>query len=151
MAFGPLGRGWIERRRHAGTYDQVWRDEVFPFLPRDFDARYFQAAPSDQQLPLASASTAVALLNLTPDGMRRFEIPHFEAPVHVFPRMGGREDLSAVLDTIVFMPDEERFTPCWRATRPLRRSMLEVGQVLVGRKEAAWWQAREVSVSEEFV
>lgn len=151
MAFGPVGRGWTERRSRAGTYDQAWRDEVFPFLPKDFDDRYFQAAPSDQQLPLTSAPVAVALLNLTPDGLRRFEIPHFEAPVHVFPRDGGREDLRAVLDTIVFMPDEERFTLCWRAARPLRRNMLEVGQVLIGRKEPAWWQAREVPMSVESV
>ena len=33
----------------AGTYDQKWLDEKFPFLPEDFDKRYFQSAPEDQQ------------------------------------------------------------------------------------------------------
>jgi len=45
---------------------------------------------------------------------RRFEklvLPHFDAPVHVFPKRGEREDLSATLDTIVFEPDHERLTP----------------------------------------
>jgi len=28
----------------------AWLADVFPFLPKDFDARYRQAAPEDQQL-----------------------------------------------------------------------------------------------------
>ena len=50
MAFGPIGRGWPSRIRHAGTYDQDWIDNVFPFLPADFDIRYYQCAPEDQQI-----------------------------------------------------------------------------------------------------
>ena len=50
MAFGPIGRGWPSRIRYAGTYDQNWIDNVFPFLPDDFDSRYFQCAPEDQQI-----------------------------------------------------------------------------------------------------
>ena len=48
MALGPVGRGWRPRLSYAGTYDQHWIDEVFPFLPADFDDRYYQAAPEDQ-------------------------------------------------------------------------------------------------------
>lgn len=143
MAFGPLGRGWTGRRAHAGTYDQAWLDEVFPFLPRDFDERYFQAAPVDQQVPIAKAPMEVALANLTPDGLRRFVLPHFEAPVHVFPRRGERENLTAMLDTIVFEPDQERFTMSWRVARPLKKNMFEIAQVLVGKKGREWWQQRE--------
>src|SRR5262249_45980580 len=49
MAFGPVGRAWQPRPKWAGTYDQKWKDETYPFLPADFDERYFQAAPDDQQ------------------------------------------------------------------------------------------------------
>ena len=31
MASGPIGRGWPSRIGHAGTYDQTWIDNVFPF------------------------------------------------------------------------------------------------------------------------
>ncbi|GAB3772157.1 DUF2169 domain-containing protein [Ramlibacter monticola] len=143
MAFGPLGRGWSTRARWAGTYDQRWLDERFPFLPEDFDGRYHQAAPEDQQVPHPAGPLEVELTGFTPDGPRRFVLPHFHAPVHVFPRGGGREDFAAVLDTIVLEPDEERFTLTWRVTRPLRRNMLEIAQVLVGRKGREWWQDRE--------
>jgi hypothetical protein len=143
MAFGPLGRGWQQRACFAGTYDQAWLDEVFPFLPKDFDERYYQAAPADQQLPLLEAPVDVSLVNFTPDGLRQFVLPHFEAPVHVFPKRGGRENLTATLDTIVFEPDHERFTMSWRLARPLKKNMFEIAQVLVGRKGREWWQQRE--------
>lgn len=143
MALGPLGRGWPQRACFAGTYDQRWLDEVFPFLPPDFDVRYYQAAPADQQVPLPKAALEVVLSGLTADGVRRFVLPHFEAPVHVFPKRGGREDLTASLDTIVFEPDLDRFTMTWRVARPLRSSMHELAQVMVGKKGREWWQQRD--------
>lgn len=143
MAFGPLGRGWQPRSSFAGTYDQVWLDEDFPFLPRDFDERYFQAAPADQQVDIATAAMDVTLSNLTPDGLRHFVLPHFEAPVHVLPKKGSREDLTAALDTIVFEPDLDRFTMTWRVSRPLKRNMFEIERVLVGRKGREWWQRKQ--------
>jgi hypothetical protein len=143
MSFGPIGRNWAPRADYAGTYDQQWQDDVFPFLPTDFDERYYQSAPPDQQLALPIGSAEVVLSNLTPDGVRRFTLPDFEAPVHVFPKRGEREDLKAALDTIVIEPDHERLTMTWRVARPLRKSMHEIAQVLVGRKGRDWWQQRE--------
>ncbi|RTD90966.1 DUF2169 domain-containing protein [Variovorax atrisoli] len=144
MAYGPVGRGWPQRACHAGTYDQAWLDNGFPFPPMDFDDRYYQAAPLDQQIPIPNAALEVRLENLTPDGLRHFVLPFFEAPIHVFPKNNAsREDLVARLDTIVFEPDLERFTMQWRVARPLRDNMFEVSQVLVGRKGEDWWQARD--------
>jgi hypothetical protein len=143
MAFGPIGRSWEPRLRYAGTYDQEWLDQHFPFLPPDFDERYYQAAPQDQQIHGPVAGQEVAMVNLTPDGRRSFTIPTFEAPVHVFPKKGEREDLQAILDTLVLEPDQERVTLSWRVSRPLKKNMFEIAQVLVGRKGRQWWQRRE--------
>lgn len=143
MAFGPLGRGWESRSRYAGTYDEQWLADHFPFLPPDFDERYYQAAPLDQQLPIPVGGQDVSLLNLTPDGLRNFRLTDFEAPVHIFPKKGEREDYLASLDTIVFEPDRERFTLSWRVCRPLKKNMFEIAQILVGKKGREWWQQRE--------
>jgi hypothetical protein len=143
MALGPLGRGWKQRARYAGTYDDDWLAQHFPFLPPDFDERYYQAAPEDQQLPPLKAPQEVLLDGFTADGPRHFRLPYFDAPVHVFPKRGEREDLNATLDTVVFEPDHERFTMTWRVARPLRKNMFEVAQVLVGKKGREWWQQRE--------
>ncbi|MEO8152579.1 MAG: DUF2169 domain-containing protein [Rhizobacter sp.] len=143
MALSPLSRGWPQRARYAGTYDQQWLDDIFPFLPKDFDERYYQAAPEDQQVPLPTGPMEVVLSGFTVDGRRQFMLPHFEAPVHVFPKRGEREDCTATLDTIAFDPDAERFTMSWRVARPLKKNMHEIAQVLVGRKGKEWWQQRE--------
>lgn len=143
MAFGPIGRAWEPRARYAGTYDPQWLDHHFPFLPQDFDEAYYQSAPADQQFDGPVGGQEVALVNLTADGQRSFIIPVFEAPVHVFPRKGEREDLRATLDTLVLEPDRERMTMTWRVARPLRKNLFEIAQVLVGRKGKEWWQQRE--------
>lgn len=143
MALGPVGRGWSGRARYAGTYDQQWLDEVFPFLPTDFDERYHQAAAVDQQIPVPKQPTEVVLQGFTANGPRTFVLPHFDAPIKLFPKHGRPEDYTGTLDTITFDVDHERFTMTWRLARPLRRSIHEVAQVLVGRKGRQWWQKRE--------
>lgn len=84
MALGPLGRGWPQRARFAGTYDEAWLADCFPFLPADFDHRYFQAAPDDQQTHYLRGGEDVLLLNLTPQERAGFRIPQMEVPVTFF-------------------------------------------------------------------
>ncbi len=144
MSFGPLGRGWQPRLAYAGTYDQRWQDEVFPFLPADFDDRYYQAAPEDQQIDFPKGGDELVLVNLTPEGRARLRLPILAVPVTFLPRDGGPAPADPVLDTIVIEPDRRRLTLSWRASRPLRRNIFELGEVLVGLRSRAWWRAREL-------
>jgi hypothetical protein len=143
MAFGPIGRHWQPRVGYAGTYDAHWQENVFPFLPADFDPLYYQAAPADQQTPRSRGEKTLSLLNLTPDGRRDFVLPHLEVPIHIFPKKGQEEAHLAQADTIVIEPDTQRVMVTWRVSRPLRRSLFEVDEVLVGRNGSEWWQQRE--------
>ncbi|SAL23756.1 DUF2169 family type VI secretion system accessory protein [Caballeronia telluris] len=142
MSFGVVGRGWTPRLGYAGTYDDEWLEKHFPFLPPDFDERYYSAAPEDQQLAMPVGGVEVRLVNLTPDGKRSFVLPDFEAPVLVLPKRGEPEDYRARVDTIVFEPELERFTMSWRVRRPLKKNMFEIARVLVGRKGREWWQQK---------
>lgn len=144
MAFGPLGRGWQPRIGYAGTYDQHWLDEVFPFLPEDFQDAYYQAAPADQQIPYPRGGEPVQLLNLTPEGRTAFRLPEMEVPVVFFRKGGDRHETQAVIDTVVLLPEAGLFTLSWRASLPLRRSIFEIPQVLAGRMSRGWWRAREL-------
>jgi hypothetical protein len=144
MAFGPVGRGWASRLPLAGTYDQDWIDNVFPFLPSDFREAYYQAAPPDQQIPYPVGPQDVTLLNLTPSGRLDFRLPDSEIPVVFFHRDGGHREFVAPLDTITFLPDQNVLTMVWRASVPLRRTVLEVADIVVGKMTPAWWRAREL-------
>lgn len=143
MAFGPIGRGWAPRAKLAGTYDDAWLKDHFPFLPPDFDDGYYQAAPADQQIPHPPGGEEIVLVNLSPSGRMAFELPAFDAPIHFFPKNGEREDGKLVLDTIVLEPDLRRFQLTWRATRPLKKNLYEIANILVGRKSGEWWAERE--------
>ena len=143
MGLGLIARGWQPRLALAGTYDQHWMDEVFPFLPADFDTRHFQAAPEDQQISEPTAGEEVVLLNLTSEGRARFRLPaELEVPVAFFPKRGEVEHRRATLDSVLIEPDQGTLRLVWRCTRPLRRDVFEVAEVMVGRASRAWWRAK---------
>ncbi|PMY33923.1 DUF2169 domain-containing protein [Pseudomonas sp. GW456-L14] len=144
MALGPLGRGWPQRARFAGTYDDAWLADCFPFLPADFDHRYFQAAPEDQQTHYLRGGEDVLLLNLTPQERAGFRIPEMEVPVTFFLKKGGHETVQAVIDTLLIDTDTQRIEITWRTSRPLKRNLFEIAQVLVGTMSTGWWRAREL-------
>lgn len=143
MSLGTVGRGWEPRYKLAGTYDQNWIDNVFPFLPSDFKEEYFQSAPADQQIEYLQGGESVFLGNLTPQGQARFAIPRVKVPVVFFLKKGKPHRTTAVADTLVLEPDAGRFMITWRMSLPLKKNMFEVVEVLAGEMPKAWWRARE--------
>ncbi|GJH13236.1 DUF2169 domain-containing protein [Caballeronia novacaledonica] len=142
MAFSPIGRNWLPRVRYAGTYDQQWIENVAPLWPDDFDERYFQAAPPDQVIAFPVGGEQVVLKNLTPDGYCAFQLPTQRMPVTFVPHRGNDVTLPSNLDTLVFEPDQGRFTLTWRAVLPLGRSIFDVKETIVGERSPAWHRAR---------
>ncbi|MDX2148818.1 MAG: DUF2169 domain-containing protein [Planctomycetota bacterium] len=142
MALGPIGRAWGARPRLAGTYDQHWLEHVSPFLPADFDERYFQCSPADQQMPHPKGGEVVQLINLTPAGLTSFLIPSIEVPIEVTDRNAQCHELRPVIDTVTVEPELERFSVVWRASMPLRRGMHELRECIVGVMSPAWRRAR---------
>ena len=142
MAFGPIGRGWTERLRYAGTYDQAWQDDVFPFLPADFDERYYQTAPADQQTDFPQPGTEVILGNLTPHGREAFRLPDTRLPVKIW---RGREvcfDGLALPDTLIFDPEARVFMLVWRVEVRMRKIITEFTEAWIGPPTAAMTRAR---------
>lgn len=134
MSFGPIGRNWQPRAKLAGTYDEQWLETRVPLFPEDFDERYFQAAPPDQQIPYPRGGERIELVNLSPGGFIRFDLPaDLSMPVLVARVEGPEETLEANVDTIVIEPDAFRFTLTWRAVLPLRRNCFELYEIIVGR------------------
>lgn len=142
VAFGPIGRAWPERAQYAGTYDQQWIDEVFPFLPADFDERYFQSAPADQQCDYLQGGELVQLLNFTEQGRTSFTLPRIVVPVTFFRTKGEAEHQKAIIDTLIVEPDLGTFSLIWRSSVPLKKNIFEIPQILVGTKSKGWWRAR---------
>jgi hypothetical protein len=143
MAFGPIGRSWPPRPKYAGTYDDDWLENVFPFLPADFDDAYYQSAPIDQQIDNLRGGEEIVLSNLTPRGRTAFCLPTIALPVEFTDASYERTGKQALLDTIIIEPDLGRFTLTWRASHPLKRNMLEMRQCVIGHMSRAWHRARD--------
>lgn len=144
MSFGVIGRNWEPRYRYAGTYDDAWLEHEFPFLPKDFDNRYFQCAPADQQMPYPKGGEDVVLVNLTANERVHFQLPTLNIPVVFFRKKGEPYRVSATLDTIILEPDKDRFNLTWRASIELRKNIFEIPEILVGNMSKAWWRAHEL-------
>lgn len=131
MAFGPLGRHWLPRVEHAGTYDERWQREKMPWLPDDFDPRYHQAAPPDQQIPYPQGGEPIVLAHLSPQARVEARLPR--EPVHVrFVRHGAPiVEVQAQIDTVFIEPDEDRLCLTWRASCPLIRDPFELREMQI--------------------
>ena len=140
MAFGPIGRAWQQRVKLAGTYDQKWIDETFPFLPADFKDEYYQAASADQQIDHLQGGEEVELINLTNSGRVHFKLPRIGTPFRIFYQNGDATTVAGALDTLLFEPDLERFTMHWRCCVPLRKNIFEIKFVVPGDPPRRWFQ-----------
>jgi hypothetical protein len=150
-AFGPVARNWQPRLAFAGTYDDAWRDEVFPLLPADFDERFHQCAPADQQMPHPRGGEVVTLAHLTRQaaqdfdhrgGLLSFLLPQREMPIKVLLRNRDAHELPVALDTVAIDADTMQFSVVWRGRLRLARSLHEVHTVAVGPTTLAWWRGR---------
>lgn len=131
-SLGVVGRGWQPRIGFAGTYGDAWLEHTAPFLPRDFDMRYFQTAPADQQLPSLPAGTMVQLAYLTPNGAFIFSIPEVTIPI-VY-RFADREERPILrMDTLLIEPDARRFMMTWRCKLALGRKLGDLREIKVGK------------------
>lgn len=131
VGFGALGRGWQPRIAFAGTYDEQWKDDRFPFLPDDFDEQYFLSAPADQQTSYFKGGEHIRCTHMTPERTLTFALPHVQLPVTY--RFGDRDvNIEPNLDTVLIEPDQRRALLSWRARVPIGRKLNSLKEVLLG-------------------
>ncbi|MFO0617506.1 MAG: DUF2169 domain-containing protein [Polyangiaceae bacterium] len=114
--FGALCSYWEPRIRYQGTYDAAWVKTKKPLLPDDYDPRFLQCAPADQQFePHLRGGEEIAVTNMTPGGHLRFQLPR---RAFAFTTVIGRRRFEhrAKLVTVVLEPDHPRVILVWHST-----------------------------------
>ena len=154
--FDFCGRGWLPRRKHAGTYDEKHEKERAPKLPLDFSYALFNGAHPDLQVEgYLKGDEEVELRGVTPEGVVRFRLPGIRPKITVArwavdPMRWIEEKMAAgqsvtldqapvteeqatpVLDTLVLLPDEGIFYEVFRAVVPLKAlDSLEIARIRV--------------------
>jgi hypothetical protein len=145
VAFSAVARHWEPRKAYAGTYDETWRQEVFPFLPKDFDERFHQCAPEDQQMDYPKGGEQVTLHHMMAGRTDvRFRLPLLDTVKFRILRTDYTSDQpAAVVDTLYFEPDEGRFSVVWRASVPIRRRIQEFDTIAIGPVDPHWWEEKK--------
>ena len=136
VCLAPTAPHWLPRRSFAGTYDENWQRKRAPYLPTDFDPRFFHcAAPELAFDRFLQGGEAIEIRGALPDGPIAFEVPTANLTVAV--TIAGVEEYpTANLETILIEPDENRACMTWRAALPCDRRVLKVQKVRVTRRGA---------------
>ncbi|TAN85853.1 MAG: DUF2169 domain-containing protein [Gallionella sp.] len=134
---GPLCAHWQPRASFAGTYDDKWQQERFPLLPLDFDDRYYQCAPTDQQTPqFLKGGEPATLINLTPGGELRFELPRVVLGFETFFYTGERQlHDRPKLHTVIIEPDFPRVSLIWHTALPCHPKVYKLNNTRIIQKQ----------------
>jgi hypothetical protein len=130
--FGFIGRSWQPRAGFAGTYDEAWLKDRSPLPPKDFDDRHYSAAhPRLVSRRHLNGDEPVVLLNASPGGTLRFQLPAVRPHVEV--TLGNELcPLEMAFDTLIVHADEERVVMVWRGSRVLgKKDLVRVKRVRI--------------------
>lgn len=132
VGFGCIAPSWQPRASYAGTYDDAWQKNRAPYLPRDFDSRFFHAAHPDLIFDkYLKGGEPVSMTNMSPRGKHEFVLPVCDLNFVII--IGaGKKTPQAYLETILLMPTEERLCLIWRAAMPCDKKALKVSRIDVG-------------------
>jgi hypothetical protein len=130
----PIAPTWMPRRTFAGTYDQAWMKGRAPYLPQDFDPRYFQVAP---QALIATGflqgGEPVRLMGFTLGEPLSFELPQCGLEIE-FDFDGAKRPQPPQLETVLIEPDVGRLQMLWRCAWPVDKKLLRLRKVTVNSR-----------------
>lgn len=134
--FGAIGSHWQPRASFGGSYDDHWRRTRQPLLPEDFDDRFYQCAPADQQAPrFLTGGEPVVLLNLSPAGDLRFALPKVYLGFETRFYGGSREThKTRKLHSVIFEPEFPRLSMVWHSALPCHFKVQKLQRTIVTLK-----------------
>ena len=133
--FGPIARHWAPRVALAGTYDDVWERTRKPLVPTDFDERFYQCAPEDQQVDrFLKGGELVELYGMTADGVLSFRLPRITLVMTTEFYDGSEAQHRPVLHTLSLFPEERSFQIVWHSQLPCHQKVNKLRATQIIRK-----------------
>lgn len=134
----PVAPTWQPRRGFTGTYDEAWTRQRAPYLPLDFDPRFFHTAPTDLIAPgFLQGGEPVQLLGVAAAPIE-FNLPHAGLELG-FQFKGQTIQREPQLELVLLEPDAGRFQMLWRAALAVDKSLLKLASVNVSSRH---WDAQ---------
>ena len=150
--FRPLCSHWQQRAVFAGTYDVEWERTRQPLLPEDFDDRFFQCAPADQQTErFLLGGEPVVLKNLTSSSYLAFRLPRLIFGFETRFYSGRPEIHHAKLHTVILEPDFPRVSLVFHTALPCHARAQKLDRTIVIQKQLLHAAESSLEVEEEIV
>lgn len=113
---GFLSSHFQPRLALAGTFDEAWRRDRMPLLPRDFDRRFFNASPPGLVAPgFLRGDEPVVVEGASRRGTIALDLPGARAiTCRIARSRGGDATIELVLDTIIVDTDVHRVLMLYR-------------------------------------
>jgi hypothetical protein len=141
VGFGFIAPAWQARRQYAGTYDEAWQKSRAPYLPKDFDPRYFHAASPGLVFPRPlQGGEPFLVAGAAPDGPISFQLPVCRLDLQAT-IAGKKQRMSpAQIETVLIEPDQNRVCLSWRSSVPCDKQPLKVEKIHVSLIEMSLGQ-----------
>ena len=126
--FGPVNPGWPQRKAMVGqNYRAAYSRERAPYYPDDFDWRFFNAAPLDQQLEgYLVGDEELRLQNLHPEHAAiAMKLPGLRIRCFVHDVEKSFREVRMNLDTLFVDGDAKQVLLTWRGLTRVKDAELE--------------------------
>ncbi|MCF6324604.1 MAG: DUF2169 domain-containing protein [Gammaproteobacteria bacterium] len=127
--FGAVASHWASRAQYAGTYDEPWQASRAPYLPVDFDKRFFNTAHPDLIYPgFLKGGEPVSITHMHPAGAINFEVPYIKLNAEVA-MVDEIKRPAFNLETLIIEPNQLTLGMVWRAALMCDKQALKIGDV----------------------
>ncbi len=137
--FGAIAPNWQPRVSFAGTYDDAWITTRSPYLPTDFDKRFFNCAPQNLIYPgYIAGGEPVVIKGMHPQGAVQFTVPQ----VNLIARANIANQIIPLIfniETLIIDPNNLSISLTWRASTLAGKKMAKISEIelLMGRQAQA--------------
>lgn len=118
QCFAPVAPVWRFREQYTGTYDETWLKTRHPFLPQDFDYRFYQCAHPDLILPFYLKGDERFQFACLYPGIRRYtsQLPKLKFTALTHYMDGSKQEHALNLDGLHFnlLGENRRLKLTWR-------------------------------------
>lgn len=129
--FGISAPHWLPRSQFAGTYDEAWQTRRAPYLPEDFDKRFFCMAHPELVYPgYLRGGEPVEITNMHPKGKMVFQVPHVKLATDVTVD-GSSVQPRFNLETLIIEPNHLKLGMVWRAAMQCDKKALKISDIKI--------------------
>jgi len=122
---------WKPRVDFVGTYDEKWQTQRAPYLPKDFDKRFFNMAHSHLIYPeYLEGGESVRITNMHSAGDMQFNLPRVNLLSQV--EVNNRQKNPRFnLETLLIEPNQLQMSMVWRAALPCDKQTLKIKDIAI--------------------